>query len=211
MKALLLKDWYVVRKIVLLYLVMILLFQAIPGTGIVFLVLYPALIPASAFAYDDRSRWGELAAMLPYSDWEIVLSRYVLGWICIAGFSVLGMAFRVLIARFLPFIVLTGGTLADHASVMVLLSASVLILNLSMPIYFRFDAEKSRVIRLIVLAAVCGAIGAGYTILGMVSWQAVEKRFDWAYGMNFLLPLASVLLTAVSVPLSIWAYRARKK
>lgn len=211
MKALLLKDWYVVRKVVLLYLVMILLFQALPGTGIVFLVLYPALIPASAFAYDDRSRWGELAAMLPYSDWEIVVSRYVLGWICIAGFAALGMAFRVLIARFLPYIVLSGGTLADPASVMVLLSASVLILNLSMPIYFRFDAEKSRVIRLIVLAAVCGSIGAGYTIIGMVSWQAVEGRFDWAYGMNLLLPLAAVLLTAVSVPVSIWAYRARKK
>ena len=211
MKALLLKDYYVVRSVVWLYLAMVLIFQALPGTGVIFLVLYPALIPASAFAYDDRSRWGELAAMMPYSPAQIVLSRYVLGWICIGGFSLLGLVSRVLFARFLPYMNLTGGTLSDLSSYLVLLSAPVLFLNLSLPIFFRFDAEKSRAIRLLVLAAVCGIVGAGYTILGMASYEAGERSFAWVYGTAWILPLASLLLTAVSVRVSLWAYRARMR
>ena len=45
-------------------------------------VIYGSMIPYSAMAYDQRSRWDTFARMLPYSGTKTaVLSRYVLGWI----------------------------------------------------------------------------------------------------------------------------------
>ena len=43
------------------------------------------MIPYSAMAYDQQSRWDTFARMLPYpGQRHVVLSRYVLGWLCTA-------------------------------------------------------------------------------------------------------------------------------
>ena len=83
MKALLLKDWYVLRKQAWAYLIIVLVWGAIPSEVLNLLaVVYGAMIPYTAMAYDQRSRWDRFARMLPYSHRTIVLSRYTLGWDC---------------------------------------------------------------------------------------------------------------------------------
>ena len=85
MKALLLKDWYVLRKQAWAYLIIVLVWGAIPSEVLNLLaVVYGAMIPYSAMAYDQRSRWDKFTRMLPYSDQAAVMSRYVL-----AGYSFL--------------------------------------------------------------------------------------------------------------------------
>ena len=82
MKALLLKDWYVLRKQAWAYLIIVLVWGAIPSEVLNLLaVVYGAMIPYTAMAYDQRSRWDRFARMLPYSDRTVVLSRYALGWV----------------------------------------------------------------------------------------------------------------------------------
>ena len=218
MKALLLKDWYVIRRIAGLYLLVVLATQSVSVTGLVFLAIYPALLPVSAFAYDDRSHWGELAVMMPFSVWDLVLSRYVLGWLCIAGFSLVVLALRGILGLFPLWIPtalspawltrLMGPTELFHVWLAVCGAASVMALSL--PLYFRFDAEKGRAVRALLIAVICGVLGAGYTILGIsstygggVDAPAVDGR---AVG---LAALAAVVLTAVSIPLSVLAHRRR--
>ena len=85
MKALLLKDWYVLRKQVWSYLLIVLVWGLIPSITLNLLaVVYGAMIPYTAMAYDQRSRWDRFARMLPYSDRTVVLSRYALGWISLS-------------------------------------------------------------------------------------------------------------------------------
>ena len=40
-------------------------------------------------SYDERAKWDTFAAMLPYASREIVLSRYLGGWLCVALAGVL--------------------------------------------------------------------------------------------------------------------------
>ena len=85
MKALLLKDWYVLRKQVWSYLLIVLVWGLIPSLTLNLLaVVYGAMIPYTAMAYDQRGRWDRFARMLPYSDRTVVLSRYARGWISLS-------------------------------------------------------------------------------------------------------------------------------
>ena len=68
MKALLLKDFYVLWKQMKAFLVLILLFSALPGSyTAIFAVTSAAMLPYSCVAYEERSKWDQLAAMMPYS------------------------------------------------------------------------------------------------------------------------------------------------
>ena len=85
MKALLLKDFYVLRKQMWVYAIIVLAWGVVPQAWLNLLaVVYGSIIPYSAMAYDQRSRWDKFTRMLPYSDQAAVMSRYVLGWLCTA-------------------------------------------------------------------------------------------------------------------------------
>ena len=86
MKGLLLKDWYTLIKQMKIMLVLMLVFACVPGYSMAaFAVVYAAMLPVTALAYDERSKWDTLAGMLPYADRERVLSRYVSGWAALAS------------------------------------------------------------------------------------------------------------------------------
>lgn len=66
MKALLLKDWYVLRKQAWAYLIIVLVWGAIPSEVLNLLaVVYGAMIPYTAMAYDQRSRWDPVRPDAP--------------------------------------------------------------------------------------------------------------------------------------------------
>ena len=76
MKALLLKDTYVIWKQMKIFLIIILVFSAIPsGFNSAFAVIYAAMMPYTAMAYDERSKWDQMAAMMPYSARDVVLGK----------------------------------------------------------------------------------------------------------------------------------------
>ena len=85
MSALLLKDYYVIFRQMKIFLLLILVFSCIPGTFYsTFAVVYASMLPYTALAYDERSRWDQMAAMMPYSARDVVLSKYLFGWIAVA-------------------------------------------------------------------------------------------------------------------------------
>ena len=44
-----------------------------------FSILYATILPTTALAYDERSKWNALADMLPFTTGQIVGSKYILG------------------------------------------------------------------------------------------------------------------------------------
>lgn len=64
MKGLLRKDFYTIIRQLKLYLVLVAVFACVPGGSMAaFTVVYAAMLPFTALAYDERAGWDMLAAV----------------------------------------------------------------------------------------------------------------------------------------------------
>ena len=197
MKALIIKDTYVIWRQMKYFLILILIFSALPsGFNNAFAVIYTSMLPYTALAYDERSKWDQLAAMMPYSTRDAVLSKYVFGWLCIGGAAVLSGLLQMALSLVVDRVFLPG--------VMVLsVLGAVCILAISLPLMFRMGVEKGRLAMFLVLFLVCGAAGAIAHIAESVGSGTVFAFQGPVLGVTLL---AALVLTAVSVPLSMRFY-----
>ena len=201
MKALILKDAYVIWRQMKYFLILILIFSALPsGFNNAFAVIYTSMLPYTALAYDERSKWDQLAAMMPYSTRDAVLSKYVFGWLCIGGAAVLSGLLQMALSLVVDRVFLPG--------VMVLsVLGAVCILAISLPLMFRMGVEKGRLAMFLVIFLVCGAAGAIAHIAESVGSGSVFAFQGPVLGVTLL---AALVLTAVSVPLSMRFYTKRQ-
>ena len=207
MKALILKDTYVIWRQMKYFLdrVMILLFSALPsGFNNAFAVIYTSMLPYTALAYDERSKWDQMAAMMPYSTRDIVISKYVLGWLCTAAAALFAMAVQLLQT-------VLGSPLAAFAPMDNLMGccASLCVLAVTLPLMFRFGVEKGRLMMFLIIFLVCGSAGALSSIAVSVDHTAGGLSGPFA-ALMAVLPIAAAALTAVSVPLSMKFYARRQ-
>ena len=194
MKALMRKDAYVLWKQMRVF-VLVLAVMSLTGGAFnsIFIVVWCSMLPYTAMAYDERSHWDQMAAMMPYSRRDLVLSKYMLGWICMAASVVMGLALQTaatLIGR--------GGP--EMSLMLVSVFAGVISLDLTMPMIFRFGVERGRMIFMLIIF--------GMAILGGAAASLVEDIGKLTVPLMALLPLAAALATAVSIPLSMKLYRA---
>ena len=201
MKALIIKDTYVIWRQMKYFLILILIFSALPsGFNNAFAVIYTSMLPYTALAYDERSKWDQLAAMMPYSTRDAVLSKYVFGWLCIGGAAVLSGLLQMALSLVVDRVFLPG--------VMVLsVLGAVCILAISLPLMFRMGVEKGRLAMFLVIFLVCGAAGAIAHIAESVGSGTVFAFQGPVLGGTLL---AALVLTAVSVPLSMRFYAKRQ-
>ena len=201
MQALILKDFYVMWKQTRIFLLVILIFSAIPGSfNAVFAVIYSAMLPYTAMAYDERSKWNQLAAMMPYSDRDIVLSKYVFGWLFILAATVVSLVLQTVIALVWP----DAGSFSP-AAFLLALCASVCVLDLTLPLMFRFGVERGRLVMFLVIFLVCSSAGA-------VAGIAPDlDRTPTLFSVLLAAALIAVVLTVLSIPLSTRLYRRRRR
>ena len=99
-KALLLKDWLVLSRQMKVFLVLIAVFSAVPVLSVSsFAIVYSAMLPYTAMAFDERDKWDRLAAMMPYRESDLVLSKYLLGYAGLAGVLAVAACSRLLLHR----------------------------------------------------------------------------------------------------------------
>ena len=182
MKALLLKDTYVIWKQMKIFLIIILVFSAIPsGFNSAFAVIY--------------------AAMMPYSTRDIVLGKYVFGWLCIGGAAVLSGLLQAALSLVL-----------DRSFLPVTMALSILgalcILAVTLPLMFHFGVEKGRLAMFLIIFLVCGGAGA---ISSIADSMGSGAAFAFQGPILAILLIAALALTAVSVALSLRFYKARMK
>ena len=201
MKALILKDTYVIWRQMKYFLVMILQFSALPsGFNNAFAVIYAAMMPYTALAYDERSKWDQMAAMMPYSARDIVLGTYAFGWLCIGGAAVLSALLQAVLSlavnrTFLP------GVMA--LSVL----GALCILAITLPLMFRFGVEKGRLAMFLIIFLVCGGAGA---IASIAERMGGGTAFAFPGPILAALLIAAVVLNVVSIPLSQKFYQRRQ-
>ena len=203
MIGLILKDLFTLTRQALMYIVFIAVFALMPGYNMAsFAVIMACMMPMTALAYDERSHWDRLAASMPYTTAQLVLSKYLMGLILMLCSVALGI-----IALPLQRLVNPDVSLPELLSVSLgALGAGMLIQGVLLPVMFRFGTEKARLFMLVLM----GAVFAGIAALG----QAQDALRSFMEGMNggaVAAVLAGLAATVylVSMPLSIRAYRRR--
>lgn len=203
MKGLLLKDVYTLMREASIFLLIIAVFALMGNTAIS--VVYAALLPITALAYDERSKWGNLAATMPYSVRELVLSKYLLGYLGIAGASVLTVTTQLLLAcvRRTP---ADAGELWMSALLMACVASVALSVNL--PFMFRMGVERGRIVFFLLIAGTVfvGMMSGSEWIGRLFSSDAVSD-----VGIAALAALATVAVNVVSIAVSVASYRRKMR
>lgn len=193
MKGLLLKDVYVLTAQMRFFLVLILLFAVIPSYSMSgFAIIYAAMLPYTSIAYDERSKWDQLAGMMPYSTRQVVLSKFMLGYLCVA----IATAVSLLSALVIP-----SGK-ASPASLLTAACVALTIMAVTLPFMLRFGVERGRMLFiLVIVAAACSS---------MTAMEALnESGAALPQVLTLGAPVLAVASNLISLPISFRAYARR--
>ena len=212
MRGLLRKDFYVTRKTAVMYYGIVLFFALLPGVWyltVSFAMLQAYMMFINIMFVDVYTGWDRFTAMLPYRIEEIVLSKYL-----ILLFYAPPPAAALLLRDIVQAVREPGAVnwLNSGCTVLLLFESMLLAIAVTVPVFYRYGANKGRVIIVTVLL-VC-----------MISGQSVIY-YTWKYGPpSLVLPLltippflTAVLLTvlvcaalALSYHMSVSFYRKRR-
>ena len=196
MTALLLKDYYVIFRQMKIFLLLILVFSCIPGTFYsTFAVVYASMLPYTALAYDERSRWDQMAAMMPYSARDVVLSKYLFGWIAVA----VSAAATFVLQTILSVIWLSDVEGPSIPVILLSVCVAVCILDITLPMMFRFGVEKGRLVMFLImfLCAKCARnkLNTAFTRLQVLSAAFMAT----SHGMNDAQKTMGVITLALFI------------
>lgn len=201
MKALIKKDFFTVLKSMKVFLLLFLLFAIIPDSSASsFAIVYAAMLPLTALAYDERSKWDSLAVTMPYSPLQIVASKYLLGYLGIMATFLLTLLAQTVIKAF------SLSSSVGLETLIVSMCAGLLMLALSLPFSFRFGVEKGRLalMALIVVGVLSISAFAGNRIT-----QLSNQQGSFALILPVIL-LSATMLNVGSILLSARFYQARR-
>lgn len=209
MKALLLKDFYMIRKYCKIYLFIFFIFLgavAFLDEYNLFMLLYPALfagmIPANLMAYDEKSEWTVYEHVFPYTKGKIVSEKYVL---CIL------LTMMLVVLSVVAFGI--NGILHGRMEAKEIVDACVMIPGIAflpptfmLPLIYKMGAEKGRIFYV-----------AGVMIIMMLLAQSSETGLmEWMQGfplmehIQCLFIVGAGILFILSWMLSIWICRRRE-
>ena len=203
MKGLLLKDYFTLLKQLRFYLIFLLIFTIIPNMNLSSIaIVYAAMLPITVIAYDERSKWDQLAAMMPYSKRELVFSKYLLGYIGVAIFSVITLVLQVAVG-----LIGKSGFSAEQAmTILVTAAAALILLAINLPFMFWLGVERGRVVFMIII---------GVTVfLGMMSADSakdlISNQTITASQLIVLSGAVTIIANFVSILISGKIYRKKK-
>lgn len=189
MKGLLRKDYLVIMKQLKLCLLLIPVMALLGGSSVgAIAILMGAILPATSLAYDEQSKWNALAAMMPYRKRDLVLSKYLLGYVGLAGAALLFAVVQLI----LP---LAGPEPLEERifQLSYAVLSGLLFLALDLPILFRYGTQKGRIVYILFI----GFAVAGGTIIQNISPEmhlSVISPLPWLLVM-VLLNVGSIFLS----------------
>lgn len=205
MKSLILKDLFNIAHnakslLILLFLFAVLFIPSSGAEGYVFIsALLCSMMIVTTFSFDDTCKWARYALVMPLERRDLVRGKFaVLAIFCTVG-TVLGVLIGALggwIARKLPADGL--GTLAFLA--LPAWGISMLLGSLSIPLVFRFGAERGRIL-LIVSFLVPAALFLGAQRL--LLFFGVELTSHLLLVLLAVFPLFSALFALLMEQVSV--------
>lgn len=126
--------------------------------------VFLGIMPAYLLSYDHASGWTEYSFALPLSKELQVAEKYLVGLLCAAAAVVIGGLFITVIS-------LRTGTTPDKDALSLLagsVCAILLINGIMLPLYYRFGAEKARMLYMLMFAGMGAALGGGTVLMDAV-------------------------------------------
>ena len=206
MRGLIMKDMLTIARQAKAFLILILFFAVTPNfSGSSFALVYTAMMPISALAYDENCKWDQLAAMMPYNVRDIVLSKYLFGYICLLVTGVLSIASLYVTAA------VKGVPAAgeDIAGVIVMACFALILLAVNLPCMFRLGVEKGRLMFLAMIGIIVFlVVGFGDNIAEGINTAYAGGSFAVSAGVAAALAIAA---NVVSIALSERAYKKKMR
>lgn len=212
MLALLLKDLLSMKKTLITYGIFLLAYTAFGiyvGNGGVFLTLALVIcimIPINSLTVDEQCHWERMAACMPVSSFDLVLSKYLLAMIAL--FSAMIPAFAALALSTFRKEMVSGVTVQEILLIVVLGS---LITALQMPFLLWLGVEKGRFVCMGIILLVCMGIPL-LTLRSNFLSRGTERFVEHiSHEMSaliqsglWILALLMLLFLAVSIKISVW-------
>lgn len=204
MIGLLVKDFLNLKKQAKTYLIL-LIFYFILGIAnenttmfSAMMAMVAAMVPITAMAYDERSKWDRYALTMPISRFNMVVSKYILGLILLTIAFVITMLFSLLFSN----LNLTENILSNFA----ILSVGIILISVIFPILFKFGVEKGRILMMIVLFAPTGII----VLLSKMGFEIPTVNEEILKLLIYLSPVFALVLFAISVLISLSIYKNKE-
>ena len=202
------KDLFVADKSGRMLLVLAVVFSVIPGMGnfgSTYAMMLALMMPLTSVAYDERSKWDKYAAMLPYTQGQIVWSKYLLTYI----YTLLGGGI-IVVGTFLRGITTGAADWKETLEMTVMMGVAMLfVMAIGLPVIYRFGSEKGRFAMIVVMG-----IGIGVA-LGIVN--VLDKLPELPKLPSLPLPAIAAIVavlaaaaTYVSFRTSVRFYRKRQ-
>lgn len=212
MKGLLLKDGYqTVSQMKTMYLtvaVVLVVWMFSTSDSYAFPISYAAIflgvLPVNLLGYDQNSGWVEYSLTLPVSKKVLVAEKYLVGLLCAAASVVISGLFAVILS-------LRKGAALDGTALFFVGNGvnTILLMNgISLPLMYRFGAEKARMIYILTFAGF-GALSAGGGAL--VDEFQTNGRFQASIGLGAALFVVVLVLYVLSWRLSVQWYGKYKR
>lgn len=188
MKGLLVQDLYTNRWSFIFILGMMVIFSiTIPSALYFMAILWAAMIPFSAMSQDEISKWNVTMKQMPYRDRDVVLEKYVLGYLMLVSVNLL----LILVGPVLHLDQLIQHSESDLQIVdPVLVAISTLFfISIILPPLFRFGVRKGKMISVLL----CGLGGA---VIGIgINSPELESLYPIFLAVVILLNFISFLLS----------------
>lgn len=189
MKGLFLKDFYVTIKNQKMYLVIAVFFigaTVIDKNNIFFLYflsIISGMFPQTLLSFDEKSRWTEYSLVLPYSQNQIISSKYVIGIVLHAVISTLSSLIMCILGYSVREIFLFFVTAS---------SMSFIIPAICLPLSFKFGVEKGRI--------------AYYAVIALIIVPCAFLEGNATEGSNSVLTAVPSTITSIVAVASIALY-----
>ncbi len=197
MKGLLMKDSLVLIKQLKIFLIIIPVIALIGNASMASIaILIGASLPMTAMAYDEQSKWENLARMMPYSKEDLILCKYILGYLGMLGTTLIYIIIQGLITIF------TNGNFENILyPVSFAVTCGLLFIAINTPLLFRYGTQKGRYLLILYIGL---STGLGTFIKGAAP--------DISIYISFITPtvviIAAIILNIVSIFISL---RFKKK
>lgn len=203
MTGLIMKDILMMRKVLKSYLLLIVIYIVLAYLDffdysfiITFVQVILAVMPISAFAYDEQSKWDRYAISLPLGRNRVVGARYLFVLLLTLFTVAMGLAGTALL-----YLVQQADPLEMFVTLMVSTTIGLLIPTILLPLSYKLGAERARpyLYAIIFIPVIAVVLLARAGVLDMSVLKGMELLTPTALaGGAALLPLAGLVLLFVS-------------
>lgn len=191
MKGLLLKDLINIKSHILYYCLLLLGFSVLSlSMGNVFffsgLVLFLSVnMTMSCMNYDEHDHWEKFAVTSGISRKKLVLEKYLFVGILLSVGFLIGIVLNILSPSFGK---------EGYFAVALYTCASLILLDIMLPLFFKFGVERSRFIYILCFLIVVLAV-AGTGFLMGANGVALQTILYIAAGLSVVGTIVSILIS----------------